>query len=434
MRCLEVSRGELAFALALVKVGEPRVEPLLEEIRGVGVVVPAALVKEEVALVVIAIEVRVGCVIEEPFELVGVHVLVGIGEVYLERDLGPPHPAQRTRRQRPANEKATPHPPYVLRENLRLHRSQTKPQDNVRRLVLASGASGKFLNRVVADRLRVPQAIVELAEGDTRVAIGGVDDVAVGVESRGESTEAIGEAVRVVEEQDLCHVSSVTLVRLARLVRGASGTKKPRERAGHEKSDAHKASGGDGIARVAWEYCTSGFGGRCKPKSKLLVPRMLVDVASSETVARAYVVVQGVLFLVVGVTAVLPGPTLFQSFVLGLTLVVVGAAGLLWTGRVLGRSLTPLPVPNGAGLVAAGPYRVVRHPMYSALVVLCLGVAVGSGALWCFASCLVLGVFFGFKARYEERFLVRVYPGYVEYGARTGRFVPLLGRLKLSTD
>ena len=426
--------GELSFSLALVEVGEPGVEPLLEEIGGIGVVVPAALVEEEVALVVVAIHVRVGCVIEEALELIGVHVFVGIREVNLERHLGPPHSAQRPRRQRAANEKAAAHAPDVLREDLGLHRSQTKPHHNVRRLVVASGASGNFLNRVVADRLRVPQAIVEPAEGDACVAVRRVDRVAVGVEPRGEGTEAISEAVRVMEEQDLCHDSSVTLARPERAVRGASGTKKPRGRAGHEKSDAHKASGGDGIARVAWEHCTSGVGGRRKPKSKLLSPRMLVDVASSQTVARAYVVVQGVLFLVVGITAVLPGPTLFRSVLIGVALVVVGAAGVLWTARVLGRSLTPLPVPNGAGLVAAGPYRAVRHPMYSALVVLCLGVAVGSGALWCYVACLVLGVFFGFKARYEERFLMGVYPGYLEYGARTGRFVPFVGRLKLSTD
>ena len=143
--------------------------------------------------------------------------------------------------------------------------------------------------------------------------------------------------------------------------------------------------------------------------------------------------VQGVLFLCVAVTALLPGPTLFASLWLGLALVVVGAIGVIWTGRQLGQSLTPLPEPNGFGLVASGPYRWVRHPMYTALVVICLGVAVGSGALWCFVTVVVLALFFEAKTRYEERYLVGMYPGYSEYASVTGKFVPGVGRRRSST-
>jgi len=152
------------------------------------------------------------------------------------------------------------------------------------------------------------------------------------------------------------------------------------------------------------------------------------------TAGRWYVVVQGLLFLCVAVTAWLPGPTLFASVFASLALVVVGAAGVLWAARFLGRSLTPLPEPNGEGLVAGGPYRFARHPMYTALVVICLGVAVGVGVVWCYLAVVVLAGFFGAKARYEERFLVRAYPGYAEYGSLTGRFVPGVGRLRLSTE
>lgn len=155
--------------------------------------------------------------------------------------------------------------------------------------------------------------------------------------------------------------------------------------------------------------------------------------AGSRAVGRWYVSVQGVLFLAVGVTAWLPGPTLFVSFVLGLTFVVLGVAGVLWCARSLGRALTPLPSPNGAGLVVRGLYRVVRHPMYSSLVVLCLGVAVAAGGVWCYAAVLVLAVFFAAKARYEERFLLGAYAGYAAYAARVGRFVPFVGRLRVST-
>ncbi|GIG53301.1 methyltransferase family protein [Demequina activiva] len=148
--------------------------------------------------------------------------------------------------------------------------------------------------------------------------------------------------------------------------------------------------------------------------------------------AWAMVAVQGVLFLTVAVTAFLRdvGPALFTSLWLALALVLVGSAGVIASGRNLGRSLTPSPVPNEAGLAASGLYRYARHPMYTALVVICLGVAVGSGALLCYVSVVVLAVFFGFKARMEERYLRRVYNGYDAYAARTGRFLPGIGRRK----
>lgn len=148
--------------------------------------------------------------------------------------------------------------------------------------------------------------------------------------------------------------------------------------------------------------------------------------------AWAMVGIQGLLFLAVAVTAFAQhvGPALASSLWLGLALILVGSAGVIASGRDLGRALTPSPVPNRAGLVARGLYRYARHPMYTALLVICLGVAVGSGALLCYLSVVVLAVFFGFKARMEERYLRRVYNGYDAYSAHTGRFVPGIGRRK----
>ncbi|WP_297083353.1 isoprenylcysteine carboxylmethyltransferase family protein [uncultured Demequina sp.] len=145
----------------------------------------------------------------------------------------------------------------------------------------------------------------------------------------------------------------------------------------------------------------------------------------------ALVGVQGLCFLAVAVTAFLGdiGPALWSNLVVSLALVVIGSAGVVWAGRDLGRALTPSPVPNEAGLVARGIYRHARHPMYSSLVVICLGVAVGSGAFLCYLSIAVLAVFFMAKARVEENYLLRAYEGYAEYGARTGRFLPGLGHL-----
>ena len=146
----------------------------------------------------------------------------------------------------------------------------------------------------------------------------------------------------------------------------------------------------------------------------------------------ALVAVQAVLFLLVAIAALTPpvGPTLWSSLWLGLAVVALGAVGVVVSGRDLGRALTPLPIPNGEGLAARGLYQWVRHPMYSSLVVIALGIALSTGKAQSYVAAVVLAAFFAVKARVEESYLVNAYDGYLDYGRRVGRFVPRLGRLR----
>lgn len=146
--------------------------------------------------------------------------------------------------------------------------------------------------------------------------------------------------------------------------------------------------------------------------------------------AWAMVALQAFLFLLVVVAALLPtmGPALWLSLPLSIALILIGAAGMLWSGRDLGHALTALPVPNGKGLAAKGIYKFARHPMYTAVVLICLGVAVGAGKIQVYVVVAALALFFDFKTRAEERYLVNVYDGYAEYAARTGKFLPALGK------
>ena len=131
-----------------------------------------------------------------------------------------------------------------MREDLRGHRPQTEAHDNVGAGEFASGASGNVFHGVMAHVLRVPHALVEAAEGDARVGIGAVDGVAVRGEPRGEAAEAIGEAVRVVEQQNLCHASSVTLVSGRALGEGSVGHKKTPRGGGGTKERRARGLGG----------------------------------------------------------------------------------------------------------------------------------------------------------------------------------------------
>ena len=84
-----------------------------------------------------------------------------------------------------------------------------------------------------------------------------------------------------------------------------------------------------------------------------------------------------------------------------------------------------LPEPlSHARLVTTGPYAHVRHPLYSALMLLGLGCAIGWATPWHWlALASLIGVLHA-KARREEAFLASHFRDYAAYAQRTPRFVP----------
>jgi len=109
----------------------------------------------------------------------------------------------------------------------------------------------------------------------------------------------------------------------------------------------------------------------------------------------------------------------------GLVIEVIGAAVLVVGIVNLGRSLTPLPTPiDHAVLKVGGLYRWVRHPIYSGIMALVIGVTIRSASLVVAAVSVALTGWFMLKARWEEHHLARRYPDYDAYADRTPRFVP----------
>ena len=110
---------------------------------------------------------------------------------------------------------------------------------------------------------------------------------------------------------------------------------------------------------------------------------------------------------------------------LGALLALLGA----WVGlaalRMHGRKLTPLPEPNPAlGLQRTGVYAVIRHPMYTGLLLSAFGLAILLQKPLAIVGATTLTAFFNLKAREEERRLQRNYPEYADYQRATGRFLP----------
>jgi protein-S-isoprenylcysteine O-methyltransferase Ste14 len=117
----------------------------------------------------------------------------------------------------------------------------------------------------------------------------------------------------------------------------------------------------------------------------------------------------------------------------GLVLCLLGLGLAIWSRNTLGRNWSSFVVlKQGHELVERGPYRLMRHPIYSAILLMGLGTAVAFGRLACWIGMLLLFWGFWLKLRQEERLLTRHFPAdYPAYMKRVKALVPCVFALAL---
>ena len=109
-------------------------------------------------------------------------------------------------------------------------------------------------------------------------------------------------------------------------------------------------------------------------------------------------------------------------------LLVLGVALGVWAVLAMRRSrLRVFPEPAAdATLVTAGPYQVIRHPMYTGLLTAFAGVLLTDPCLYRTVVYLALLAVLICKLQREERMLDRRFSDYAEYRLRTCRLIPHL--------
>ncbi len=112
---------------------------------------------------------------------------------------------------------------------------------------------------------------------------------------------------------------------------------------------------------------------------------------------------------------------------IGLALLVAGLGLAVWARVHLGRNWgMPMTERTEPELVTSGPYRFVRHPIYSGILLATIGTALAVTLYWLIVF-LVLATYFIYSARVEERLMGASFPGaYAGYREKTKMLVPFL--------
>ena len=123
------------------------------------------------------------------------------------------------------------------------------------------------------------------------------------------------------------------------------------------------------------------------------------------------------------------GPLRLAGYAAGVTFLAIGLFLILRGVSDLGRARTPVPRPREGGeLVETGIYAVVRHPIYTAIVLIVVGLWMRKPTIVIFLGTIAVIGFLRAKVEFEETLLVERYPDYAAYRERTWGLIPFMGK------
>jgi protein-S-isoprenylcysteine O-methyltransferase Ste14 len=118
-------------------------------------------------------------------------------------------------------------------------------------------------------------------------------------------------------------------------------------------------------------------------------------------------------------------PQTSEGAVLGLVMLVAGLGFAVWARRHLGPNWSgTVTLKEDHALIRTGPYRYVRHPIYSGILLALLGTAVVIGewrGLFAFALAFA-GL--AYKSKVEEERMREIFPEYDQYRRETAALIP----------
>lgn len=112
----------------------------------------------------------------------------------------------------------------------------------------------------------------------------------------------------------------------------------------------------------------------------------------------------------------------------GMVLTLLGIAFAIWARLFLGTNWSAAPsVKQGHHLVRSGPYAIVRHPIYSGLLLAMFGTALSVGKWRGLVGLAIVAAAWHIKSRTEERYMEEEFGGeYVRYRREVKGLIPFV--------
>ena len=110
----------------------------------------------------------------------------------------------------------------------------------------------------------------------------------------------------------------------------------------------------------------------------------------------------------------------------GVLLTAAGVGVAFWARWHLGTNWSgTVTLKEGHELIRSGPYRAIRHPIYTGILMALLGTAIAAGEVRALLAVGIVWVSFYIKARREESFLAQEFGArFTEHLQHTGMFLP----------
>jgi protein-S-isoprenylcysteine O-methyltransferase Ste14 len=111
----------------------------------------------------------------------------------------------------------------------------------------------------------------------------------------------------------------------------------------------------------------------------------------------------------------------------GLAATALGVGFAMWARLRLGSNWSAaVTVKEGHSLIRTGPYRFVRHPMYSGFLLGFAGTALASDQLRAVPALALVLIGRIYKSRVEEAQLAVTFPDYQQYRRKTAALIPFI--------
>ena len=133
------------------------------------------------------------------------------------------------------------------------------------------------------------------------------------------------------------------------------------------------------------------------------------------------------LIVIIAIIFLLISGNLLSTSPLIITIQILAIALSIWARRSFLKGQFSIHAePNEGPLLLTGPYRLIRHPMYTFSLIIVWSSMLGHWSIITIIVSLLVTCVIIIRIVTEEQYLRARYPDYIEYSSKTKRIIPFI--------